>query len=140
MSDTLDQLTDAELSEVFAVEVAGWRAERDEKYTLDVYRVNFGEGVHSGRLYDSKSEALQTESESAAIADAVLVYMEKYAGHKAERFHDYRPGKEHYIEIYPSLQYEGSYRRCFAGQAGTFVRAARLALIRAKRAEKGAAS
>lgn len=119
MTDQLDQLTDAQLSETFAVEVAGWQLSDGDHplYGPFKYRVpDDGVGYELPKF--------------ATSADAVLPFLEKrdtlldFAVNKIE------PRWAWVISVYHA---EGQ----ADGEADTFPRAACLALIRAARAEKG---
>lgn len=105
MSDALDTLSDAALSEVFAVEV----------------------GLYSE--YVSKEVA--EEKHFATSADAVLPFLETRDWLTMKH-----PGRDYTIQI---NCHATAGENCF-GYAPTFARAACIALILAKRAEKGGAS
>lgn len=119
-NDNLDTLSDAELSEAFAVECAGF-----------VDEPNFPHMFWLGP--DGCMEAKQTEDGEpvdffATSADAVLPILDKTGRWTS----DYSvtsepPGAEHHVRLYLGT-------RAFAP---TFARAACIALLRAKRAEKG---
>ena len=104
MSDELDQLSDAALSERFAVEVAGiW----PENYSPELHGI------------------------FATSADAVLPMLRNYEYVDVSREHE-DPPREWCVVL--SVTRES--RPIYFGQAPTFARAACIALLRAKRAEK----
>ena len=129
MTDELDQLSDAALSEVFAKEVAG------------LVRAQYpcchpgGEGWKRGPDWVFGPD---DKLPFATSADAVLPFLEKYAGHICERCFDY--AKPHVVRVLPSLKYRETYREEFRGESSTFARSVCIALLRAKRAEKGGRS
>jgi hypothetical protein len=125
VSDNLDQLSDTALSEVFAVEVLNWKRGINcdgrpavwppdcEPYT----KRKQGEwpyGISIGATY-------------AVSADAVLEHFVSGELHTLRR----KPERAAFVDTEHGR---------FAGYASTFARAACLALIRAKRAEKGGRS
>lgn len=124
-NDNLDGLSDAALSEAFAVEVAGWThsvadASRGTRWWSDE------KGGHISPYSDPDSGF-----SFATSADAVLPFLEKgVSWHSA--FH----AGAGYMVTHSSQcgQYIGE---CDAAPRVTFARAACIALIRAKRAEKG---
>ena len=107
MSDELDKLDDAALSEVFAVEVAGWSFLANEWFAGDF--------------------AMDGLPTFATSADAVLPFLNA-AGWRGANVVS---GADCWIYIGPLLD--------VYAYAPTLARAACLALIRAKRAEKGTA-
>ena len=127
--DNLDTLTDAELSEVFAVEVAGWR----RSTTSD--RQPYGRRAKLIDWVCERKAVVYTHVRFATSADAVMPFLENFAGHICERCFDY--AKPHVVRVLPSLKYRESYRQEFRGESSTFARAACIALIRAKRAGEG---
>lgn len=122
MSDALDTLPDAALSEVFAVEVAGWteiRYEEGENVDIEGRCIYPWSGIR-GR--NSKGER-DFIPHFATSTDAVLPYLEKH--------------NEVFVEFFAATKLwqvliVGKDR----GVSTTFARAAGLALIQAKRAEK----
>lgn len=128
----LDTLTDAELSELFAVEVAGfagvrsgtpWEVNDEPPAVRRVGRV---------KLHDTSKEAVVMEvPDYATSADAVLPWLEnnygeyEYAG--AAHFTGATGPAEWHIRVFVG---NGTY----VAKAPTFPRAACIALIRAKRA------
>lgn len=126
MTDNLDTLTDAQLSEVFAVEVAGWR--------------EFGYGRTNGKpkMWETRGGIPQLSARFATSADAVLPYVAKHLeaclfSHRAAFWREMQlqSGLDT-IALADSL---GIYIR-----AGCLARRLCIALIRANRAEKGGAS
>ena len=109
MTDELDKLADAELSEVFAVEVAGVE--------------------HIGNLWRNTGECWMIGVPPFATdANAVLPWLEKLPDWKVERMAF--GGID--VEIYT----ENSYKVIAEAKEYAFPRAVCIALIRAKRAEK----
>ena len=124
MSADLDKLNDAQLSEVFAVEVL--------KYPQSATSGPHGRWVHNGITWMCPSVL-----DFASSVDSVLPHVEKFAGHIFERCFDYE--RPHVARILPSLMYRETYRQEFRGQSTTLARAICIALILAKRAENGGA-
>lgn len=125
-----EALSEAELGETFAVEVAGWRARRAEGYVA-AYEIVFADGSLSDIKYGSASHAFAVEARFASSADAVLPWLMKYDSWMAQ----------HGIgDVMVSTDHDHGDPDGYVGIAPTFARAACIALIRAKRAEKGAQS
>lgn len=128
----LDALTDAELSELFAVEVAGFAGVRDGT----PWEVNDEppavRRVGRVKLHDTSKEAVVMEvPDYATSADAVLPWLEKEKACEAFRVYQRTGGL-----VDESLPLIWRVRVAFASpcaEAATFARAACLALIRAKR-------
>ena len=119
MTDGLDTKTDAQLSEIFATEVAGWTFTLGtvEKWWRD------GDGHFRGAGFINLPHF-------ATSADAVLPWLEK-ANHLLSCW----DGKLWCVAFY----FEGNSRHS-TGTQTTFARAACIAIIRATRARKGAQS
>ena len=120
--NALDQLTDRELSEVFAVEVAGWEI------------AHFNHPTY-GRIGYKVQEELQDDvgwefPGFATSADAVLPFLERMCFFTAGR-EPHLDGKPWYVAV-AATEEEGQLN---SGLAPTFARAACIALIKAKRAE-----
>lgn len=120
MNDDLDTLDDAKLSEVFAVEVAGWKPEHfDFEYDGSVkacciYHQEDGSTIGSDRAPNFATDA-----------NAVLPYLCLYPWHA---------GMHHPTAKVKVSAYAGTLR--FGGDSAHFSRSACIALIRAKRASK----
>lgn len=139
MSDELENLTDGALSEVFAVEVAGW-AWRDDHGLKKSWLVRPTAAEHPiftamplGKSYDYCDAGSCIHF--AASADDVLPWL-----HKAKNFevNCYYSGT-----IRVRIRDVGPRCRWFTlgvAKAPTFARAACIALIRAARAQKGGAT
>lgn len=113
-SDKLDELTDFELSEVFAKEVAGWRNDPDEGW------------------YDENGLS-RPWPDFAASADAVLPFLEKLpSGCEI----GWWPSVAWSVQFYVPSRHPGNCFKSECEAAGTLPRAACIALIAAKRAEK----
>lgn len=110
MSDELDALSDAQLSEVFAVEVAGWTFREEHHWCFA-----------KGNDYARKGDLVFSTS-----ADAVLPYLSAHC--VTWRCMGYPDGSHGFI-LWPT-----STSRDFQSSAPTFARAACIALLRAKRA------
>lgn len=127
MSDQLDQLTNAELNEVFAVEVAGFSDLR----ISGVWEFSDDPANRTcmcGNGPDGKAPIPLV----ADSADAVLPWLEKHAAYKVEYIGLGEAWKSR-IDVFYALSSrtpEGF------GLAPTFARAATIALIRAHRARK----
>lgn len=136
MNDDLDQKTDAELNEIFAVEVAGLRKVPAEDYGAD----GFWEKVPHPRALVSGGRF--TLPFFSTDANAVLPYIHEFGLQK------FPGGEPYYFEAKSPICREQGWmlRLMFAHHDGdivseqteapTFARAACIALIRAKRAEK----
>lgn len=125
MKKDLESLTDPELNEVVAVEVAGWVREKRARYAGHTKVHGFGRNLHlplgsAGRDFIPGPGLLPPYSTSA---DAVLRLLVQ-----AGRF------EVSYLDQPPR------FRVCFMsgqGEAATFPRAACVAIIRNARASKG---
>lgn len=117
-TDALDQMPDAELSEVFAVEVAGWKRNSCGEWSDAMGRTQYYEFDQYRPIETPKF---------ATSADAVLPFTKGLAlvaeDHGA-----------HWSCIAVPLDWAADN---VTSTAPTFARAACIALIRAKRAEKG---
>lgn len=141
-ADTLDSLTDAELSELFAVEVAGFTNIRDG-YPWEV-NDEPPEVRRVGRVKLFDSDSLPTDPvevpDFATSADAVLPWLEKtrWAGHSNGMTGSTNGYPHASIDIYLLGGLARARGECFHGDSLTrsFARAACLALLRAKRASK----
>ncbi len=123
MSDDLDQLSDAALSEVFAVEVLNWKRGINcdghpavwppdcEPYTKRK-QGKWPHGVSIGATYAVSADAVLPFLEAAGLVKAIFS--------KSSAL----------VEVHTGLDWA-------FGEAPTFARAACVALIRAKRAEEG---
>ncbi len=125
MSDNLDQLSDAALSEVFAVEVAGFLPMDHMLWDVGACRLPFCRERSDGRWIATGNLPFATS------ADAVLPCMRDIQW-TARNGHDYCD-EMHRVTILRN----GSGHIIAEAFAPTFARAACIALIRAKRAEKG---
>ena len=117
-NDKLEQLTDAELSEVFAVEVGGWTKEPRGRPWNEVMC-----------LIDEKGKI--NNPQYATDANAVLPWLEKHANENGSvemrfRFGFWRASLYEMENFLPECSMEET----------TFPRAACIALIHAKRAEQ----
>jgi hypothetical protein len=123
MTPELESMPDAQLAEVFAVECAGWTKLtdewRDKHFWSDKYK-----WLPAGE-YPAVSPV--RECFFATSADAVLTFLE------AAR--DWRAYRDQYSEV---IRVSVGLVCVNIGVAPTFARAACIALIRAKRAQKGA--
>lgn len=115
MTDNLDTLSDAALSETFAVEVAGFR---DDPHMPQLFWLD-AEGNAVGK-HDDDGVSVDF---FATSADAVLPWLPNSCD-------AWRNGIGWFFCLYTE---QGNIR----GDAPTFARAAAIAFIRAKRAEKG---
>ena len=119
-ADNLAQLTDAALSEVFAVEVGPYSS---------VWEATNGSGNLHGAI--SGRAGFETVPPFAASADAVLPY---FQGIRANVWTSGICFEVDIVRVEPDGE-----ESWITGAAPTFARAACIALIRAKRAEKGSA-
>ncbi len=128
MSDDLDNKSDAELNELFAVEVAGWQV---GNHGLFWDSDNREAHIIKGGLLHQKRTAMGLPSEPQFCVDfctdanAVLLWLEKGA------WNLWFEGKQWYrvtVEVGLVGEYDG--------HAPTFARAAVLALIRGARAKR----
>jgi hypothetical protein len=120
MTDQLDRKTDDEISGIFAKEAAGWKH----------YRNMHGESVLADSL-DSALMGMDGPPIFAIDANAMLPWLEKY------RYFDLIKRDDDfmisiYLDVNKNFIITGA-----TGMAKTFARAACIALIRAKRSEKG---
>jgi len=126
-ADNLDTLTDDQLSDVFALEVAGWI------FNSSQYGI-----IWTNR--DSRSEGLDLPNFSTD-SNAVLPWLEKHAGCEIQRVHQLNGGivapqlPLHWrAQLFLGLDHEKDDEPIYAiAVAPTFARAACIALIRAKR-------
>lgn len=121
-TDNLDQPPDAELSEVFAVEVAGYKRFLDPA---------------CGFIWKDAEGAVvipRVRQRFATSADAVLPYIDALGWAEVNQWNqrDGKPTNERAWRV--RVMARGSY---IEGTAPTFARAACIALLRATRAEKG---
>jgi hypothetical protein len=128
MSD-LDQLSDRELSEVFAVEVAGW------KRFVEKLRFVGGEEDQvrfrpAGR-HDEKGYWSELPVDYATDANAVLPHLEQMGFCTADR-EPHLEGWPWYVAVAATLEGDDPLHSAIAP---TFARAACVALIKAKRTE-----
>lgn len=119
MNDDLDSKTDAEISEIFAVEVAGWR-DADPTETREHYR----SWIPPGKKPIRNCRYSERPAPFATSADAMLPWLEKHVAASMSYLPHANPGG-----WYASLS-------SVKVVAPTFARAACIALIRAKRATK----
>jgi hypothetical protein len=122
IADTLDQLTDAELSEVFAVEVAGFIHKPGANWPW-----SFPDGgvcVHD------------EQGDFATSADAVLPFTDAFPFCDITR-ESHLNGKPWSVGVARTIEGDDAVIHALAP---TWARAICIALIRAKRAEKGAAA
>jgi hypothetical protein len=145
MNDQLDQLTDAELSEAFAVEVAGWTWRHSPgAHAVPTRKMlcppSYVSPTAWGELIFKAGEGLPTAAgiivdrfapfpPFTTSADAVLPWLKK-AGAWGNK---YSPAGGHEVSCY---RWSGDKDRVewFGATAPTFARAACISLIRAKRA------
>lgn len=123
MSDELDTKTDAQISEIFAVEIAGY--------------IKYTDGTFDDKEVDWEKERPRVvkmkELKFATSADAVMSWLEKHAASNSCRI----------IRGFSSRYNSEAwcvYIACHQAVSSSLARAACIALIRAKRAEKGASS
>jgi hypothetical protein len=128
-TDTLDQLTDAELSEVFAVEYAGWTRDGSD---LSPMRWKDAEG---GMPWDYENDRLG-QPKFATSADAVLPFTDAFPFCDITR-ESHLNGKPWSVSVARTIEGDDAVIHALAP---TLARAICIALIRAKRAEKGAAA
>lgn len=165
MTDDLDQLTDAALSEVFAVEVAGEKPERlafaskdggesgclfeASRFSSDQYGVSRWVIEDHCKRYPEYKVIVRDvfHTPYATSADAVLPYVDKYTAETDERdggepmvFRIYSPaGPEDVWAVEPYwMHHDGTIPWGEPSTAKTLARVLCIALIKAKRAEKGA--
>ena len=127
MSDELDKMTDSELSEVFAVEVAGFEKHRSE----ECYEIPIGFDVVRGTrpvVYWTNAKGDSVLDPTFAFnANAVLPWLVNTYGWDAYQEYD---SKRIGVSIYVN-----KYHKSYFSFGETFPRAACIALIRATRAE-----
>lgn len=126
MNDELDNLTDSALSEVFALEIAGWINQglaKNMPAFLHKWKTNNG-----NQFWDTRLEPLPF----ATSADAVLPFMMGKPFGVVHGVHKCPPNK---VAV---IIYTGSIQTDHQAISSAFARAACIALIKAKRAEKGA--
>lgn len=117
MNDILDKLRDDTLSEIFAVEVAGWELVAD---------------FENRKMWKTPQGLIWGGATSfATSADAVLPWLEKHGYAKAQLV----SGSDQPMLWYISYPVKSGWDEVH-GKAPTFARAACIALIRAKRAAK----
>lgn len=129
MSDDLDSKTDRELDELFATTVAGWGIVPTENGQLYGYKNN-------AISYDVAAMPPQAIPEFTTSADDVLPWLENHrwkAPCEETTVTIFRDSGK-WTVILPAASWNDS---GFSGTAPTFAKAACLALLRAKRAEKG---
>jgi hypothetical protein len=119
----LDQLTDRDLSEVFAVEVAGWKRGKSIKGSPAIWPPDCDPPTK--RRKGGWPHGISVGDSFATSADAVLPFLDQCSHVKLERFRD---GWWGYVST-------PSFGKCDGPT--TFARAACIALIEAKRAEGG---
>lgn len=117
MTDELDSLPDAKLSEVFAMEVAGWKKVEDCGWS----------DSDDEMIWDYAEDELASPI-FATSADAVLPWLMQI-----EWWGDGIKSKQRLVGV--DVNTKPGY--CVQAIAPTFARAACIALIRAKRAQKG---
>lgn len=137
----LSALSDEQLSEAFALEVAGWT--KPQPYL----RIRTHDRISIVKAKCPTTGRVQRVPSYATSADAVLPYLEKHteetgrAGGEPEVFKIFSPAspEEHwYIERW-WLHHDGAVEEGHGVHDRTFPRAACCALIMAARARKGAA-
>ncbi len=137
MNDELETLTDAELSELFALEVAGmtkrteglfWSADDKRAYILT------GSALHDVRKKMRLPCTPDLMLSFATDANAVLPFLEKL-----KKFHIYWDDFRMPAIPLPSSYHIDIRGRRLAANVPTLARAICLALVRAKRAAKGGA-
>ncbi len=122
MTDELEQLTDAQLSAVFAVEVAGWRFHKGDPNEQWV-ALHDDWWICSAECDKRPAQSMFKEVHPfATSADAVLPHLERYGPY----VHCEICATEWHVTI---LDYDGN---SVVGIGQSFARAACLALIRAK--------
>ena len=120
MSDELDKLTDAELSELFAVEVAGWKVEREQ--FIDYWFDADGDDCNNPTF--------------ATDANAVLPWLEKFK-EDCVKIQLVKNSIWRFTLFKPHVGFGSGNTKCISTcKSISFPRAACIALIRAKRAEK----
>lgn len=123
MTDSLDSLPDAKLSEVFALDVAGWKKVEDCGWS----------DSDDEMIWDYAEDELASPV-FAKSADAVLPYIDAMGLAEVNQwlanFGEPIPVKKWHVRVLVRGQF-------VEGEATTFTRAACIALIRAKRAQKG---
>jgi hypothetical protein len=125
-TDNLDSLSDSALSETFAVEVAGWRLLIPKKGNVAALWEN---AAGETRERDGFGTYCISPDHFATSADAVLPWLVA-EGWTCDNSEKTEPCK---VRVWP----EGRWHIPIIGTAPTFARAACIALIRSKRAEKG---
>ena len=119
MNDNLDQLTDTQLSEAVALEVAGWTSYPDRGYT-------------AATAWLTREGWWRREPVFATSANPVLTLLEEWIAADPEHRQVallFRLGNL-------TCRLEGADEAHLLGNAPTFTRAACLALLRAKRAQQ----
>ena len=124
MTDDLDTKTDAQLSGIFAVEVAEW-----EYFTKPLNGRFFWRNPHNDTLYGH----VDIDFTFATSADAVMQWLNKY------KWEAWKTNDTLSIGIKLHAPEDAANREILgAANADTFPKAACIALIRANRTRKGA--
>jgi len=124
-----EEMSDAELSEAFALQVAGW--------TRPIREMEEGMLNHSDFYWKDASRLVTGWPNFAKSADAVLPWLSKPFTHAKNwkvNINFSCLSEMHYVTIYDGLLAE-EYPSAYLGVAPTLARAACLALLNAKKSE-----